>query len=116
MAGRDDHILQAEWDRLTKDLQITSYGTPSEPMETELDCFPQIKGDACVVTEISVVASSKDFVCTGTQSDELDTIWNREMASKPSASSVADAAVLARLREMRNELKQSLPQAACDAL
>ena len=116
MAGRDARVLQAELNRLTAGLQTGREASAGEPLQSELDCFPQIKDNACVLTEISVVESPTDFVCTNRQADELEAIWNRKMAPQPSSSSRADAALLARLHEMRKALRQSLPQKACDNL
>jgi hypothetical protein len=115
MAGRSNEKVSLEFNRLTTGLQAVDLGSASAPLSASIRCFPQYGRDnACVTLSYSfVVTTEREFVCTSDQADELESIWNAQVA-KRGGSRNHDDALLKGLKVMRREVASSLSQATCD--
>ena len=114
MAGREFGALTREFERLTAGLEAEYLATASDPLSSDLTCFPQLGENACVMTKVDVVASRGDFACTLAQADELEAVFMQALPPGSSDLSAGNAALIRRLRGMREELEAKLPQAECD--
>ncbi|MXO60455.1 hypothetical protein GRI89_12995 [Altererythrobacter salegens] len=113
MAGRDASAVTRRFEELTAGLTVEGYGTASDPLSSEITCFPQIGEEACVVERIEVVGNpARNFVCTNEQADELEATWHNALAAGGDAAK-ADFALLDHLQEMRDALANELPQSDC---
>ena len=115
MAGRDFSAITTEFERLTAGLSDEGLGTASTPLSSDIVCFPELGERACVLTQMHVVASPQDFVCTEDQASELETVWNR-LLPESGHTAAADTALLERLNAMRDDLKLSLAAETCDRI
>lgn len=113
MAGRESGALAREFARLTAVLDVESLATSSVPLSYEVVCVRQLGESACIPIQANVVASNGDFACTDDQSDELEAVFERAFPLDSNDASAADAALIRRLRGMREQLKADLSQAEC---
>jgi hypothetical protein len=113
MAGHKDSRHGAEYDRLTRSMEKSGYATSSVPVSYESDCFPTLGENACVLTGGYIPPDSENFICTEEQGITLETLWS-ELDEKTGSAEKADAAIILKLEEMREEARQTIKAADCN--
>lgn len=113
MAGHEDSRHGAEYQRLTRSLGKSGYGTSSFPVSYGSDCFPGLGENACVLTGGYIPPDAANFICTEEQGVTLEALWS-EVEEKSGSVEKADAAVILRLEEMRAEARQTIKSADCN--
>lgn len=113
MAGHKDSRHGAEYERLTRSLEKSGYATSSVPVSYESDCFPALGENACFLTGGYIPPDAANFICTEEQGIALEELWNSEEKRTGSVEK-ADAAIILKLEEMREEARQTIKPADCN--
>lgn len=114
MAGRDSSNLAKEFTRLIARVDAQARVTPGASLNFQTVCLRKLGAQACFLAEANVRASPNDFVCTENQVVELEAAYTLALPPGVKRAAAAEAALMRRLREIREGLAARLPQSACD--
>ena len=116
MAGRDSSRLAKEFNRLIARVDAHASVMSGASLSYQTVCLHKLGEQACFMAEASVRTSPNDFVCTEKQVVALEAAYTKALPPGARHAPAAEAALMQRLRALRDGLAAKLPQSACDRI
>ena len=113
LGGVTNSLFGQRFEELTKEIEQLGYGTSSVPAAYESVCFPAYGENSCISTGGYLPSNPDNFFCTESQGLELERVWNRVENRGIGSINNADAAMVARLQEMREATAKSPAMEDC---
>lgn len=113
LVGRETATIDAQLQRATKSLRVEQAGESSAPLAGIYDCYPEIGSKACLSKYYLTTAPNEPHICDLGQVERLETAWKSVPSDTDALGDKANAAILGELAKLKEELRKSIPQSAC---
>lgn len=98
----------------TAGLKVTPEAESSVPIMGRYDCYPELGENACTATFAVGTALGAPRVCSLDQVDRLEKAFLSTESAPDGTTDVGIAAMAKELSLIRQELRKTIPQSACN--